>query len=247
MVENKINWNTVLVVLVIGVVGILLLSNSGILTGAFSKDITGAWGSGSGTDGRIAKWSGTSSLTNSVITELNSNIGIGPINPTTDKLSVKGVISSQVVGSKAYTDIVTYANTGTESLDRIAVIRSLVSPKKKLELWTPNGGDIALIPGPGGNVVIPGGNVGIGTIAPGNVRLAVNGRLVVTTSGIGKSVFQGGVNIFDETLHINPGAKLEVFGDLMVFNLNKGSYRGRSLCIGDIDNTVCICGYCSKP
>ncbi|MBI4155225.1 hypothetical protein HY498_04025 [Candidatus Woesearchaeota archaeon] len=42
MVENKTNWNTVLIVLVIGVVGILLLSNSGILTGgAFSKDITG--------------------------------------------------------------------------------------------------------------------------------------------------------------------------------------------------------------
>ncbi|MBI4155520.1 hypothetical protein HY498_05555 [Candidatus Woesearchaeota archaeon] len=33
MVENKVNWNTVLVVLVIGVVGVLLLGNSGILTG----------------------------------------------------------------------------------------------------------------------------------------------------------------------------------------------------------------------
>ena len=33
---KEINWNTVLVVLVIGVVGILLLSNSGILTGALS-------------------------------------------------------------------------------------------------------------------------------------------------------------------------------------------------------------------
>ena len=49
MAENKVNWNTVLVVLVIGVVGILLLSNSGILSGAFSKDVTGRWGSGSGT------------------------------------------------------------------------------------------------------------------------------------------------------------------------------------------------------
>ena len=33
MVENKVNWNTVLVVLVIGVVGILLLNNLGVLTG----------------------------------------------------------------------------------------------------------------------------------------------------------------------------------------------------------------------
>lgn len=33
MVENKTNWNTILIVLVVGVVGVLLLSNSGILTG----------------------------------------------------------------------------------------------------------------------------------------------------------------------------------------------------------------------
>ena len=39
MVENKVNWNTVLVVLVIGVVGILLLSNSGILTGNVTGSI----------------------------------------------------------------------------------------------------------------------------------------------------------------------------------------------------------------
>jgi len=41
MVENKVNWNTVLVVLVIGVVGILLLNNgnlfSGKVTGVTSK------------------------------------------------------------------------------------------------------------------------------------------------------------------------------------------------------------------
>ena len=33
MAENKTNWNTVLVVLVIGVVGVLLLNNLGVLTG----------------------------------------------------------------------------------------------------------------------------------------------------------------------------------------------------------------------
>ncbi|MBI2499095.1 hypothetical protein HYV88_02535 [Candidatus Woesearchaeota archaeon] len=33
MAENKVNWNTVLVVLIIGVVGVLLLNNSGVLTG----------------------------------------------------------------------------------------------------------------------------------------------------------------------------------------------------------------------
>ena len=33
MAENKVNWNTILVVLVIGVVGILLLNNLGVLTG----------------------------------------------------------------------------------------------------------------------------------------------------------------------------------------------------------------------
>ena len=38
MAENKVNWNTVLVVLVIGVVGILLL-NSGILTGNVTGSI----------------------------------------------------------------------------------------------------------------------------------------------------------------------------------------------------------------
>src|SRR3989344_7033290 len=37
MVENKVNWNTVLVVLVVGVVGILFLGNNGFLSGETIK------------------------------------------------------------------------------------------------------------------------------------------------------------------------------------------------------------------
>ena len=74
MAENKVNWNTVLIVLVIGVVGILLLSNSGILSGAFSKDVTGAWGSGGGTVGSIPIWTGPTSLGRSSLTENGYNL-----------------------------------------------------------------------------------------------------------------------------------------------------------------------------
>ncbi len=40
MAENKTNWNTVLIVLVIGVVGILLINNSNLLSGLVTKKST---------------------------------------------------------------------------------------------------------------------------------------------------------------------------------------------------------------
>ena len=162
LMAKEINWNVVLVVLVIGVVGILLLSNSGILTGAVIDATNSA-----GTTGKIAKWTSSSKLGNSVITESAGKVGIGT-SILTDKLSVKGFISSQIADGATYTDIVTYDSTGTK---RLAVIRSL-SANKNLEIWTPNGGDISLIPGPGGNVLVSS-NVGIGTISPG-AKLDIN-------------------------------------------------------------------------
>ena len=44
-----------------------MLSNSGILSGAFSMDVTGRWGSGSGTKDYIPVWTGENSLGNSYL------------------------------------------------------------------------------------------------------------------------------------------------------------------------------------
>ena len=88
LMAKEINWNVVLVVLVIGVVGILLLSNSGILTGAVIDATNSA-----GTTGKIAKWTSSSKLGNYVITESTNpagkiGIGVTPSSPYDNKLEV---------------------------------------------------------------------------------------------------------------------------------------------------------------
>ncbi|MEM4330640.1 MAG: hypothetical protein QW273_01370 [Candidatus Pacearchaeota archaeon] len=70
--------------------------------------------SGSGTAGNITRWSGASSLTNSVVYESGGNVGIGTTSPS-QKLSVAGNISvnNAIVKDSAASDLIINANGGS--------------------------------------------------------------------------------------------------------------------------------------
>jgi trimeric autotransporter adhesin len=79
------------------------LLRAGLATVALAASLTSVNAqtpiSGSGTSGRIAKWTGPNTQGNSVMTESGSKIGIGTATPT-DKLTVAGTVRSTTGGFK---------------------------------------------------------------------------------------------------------------------------------------------------
>ena len=235
---KEINWNTVLVVLVIGVVGILLLSNSGILSGAFSKDVTGAWGScypiGTCTSGKIVKWSGISSLTNSVITEYNGNVGIGitTIDPGA-KLQVaddvKGIMISNAAGNNNQLLIRPGGTAGSSTEGSVVIAHK--SLKGNIYIRSREGAEI----GASGDIILNDGygNVGIGTTTP-RTKLDIGGNLNVGTN----LYVDGHAEVF-RTLTVHDSLKVsadaEINGGLVLDNLETKKYLsgGQFLCINN--------------
>jgi hypothetical protein len=142
-----------------------------------------------GTANSVPKFSGSTTLVNSAITESSGNVGIGTSSPS-QALVVNGNIASML--SSAFTD------------ENVASIISLgVSGATGAENWALRGvyqywngvgnnsvgGDLDLIKSLDGNTILatktdgtPLGNVGIGTTAP-QAKLDITGSLATYTTG----------------------------------------------------------------
>ncbi len=143
---------------------------------------------GTGTSGYIPKWTGTSTIANSAIFQLGSNIGIGTTAPggvlhvnttaTTTPLVVQS--SNTVAGGYG---LANFLDTGSNG----AFISINDSGSKAWTIGIPNGTQrFAFLEnnntGPERLSILPGGNVGIGTTAPTTAGLVVSTN--VSTVGI---------------------------------------------------------------
>jgi hypothetical protein len=171
--------------------------------GAAAQTVTG-----SGTSGTVPVFNGTSSVTNSPISVSGSNVGIGTSNPSTlvqlgspgnggtNKLSIPGAYNFENIY---------LGQTGNGSGALEFLNHSSVSNSYGAKLFTNidtgvYGLQFAVAPGAASYgalayttamTIVAGGNVGIGTTAPG-ARLEVNGSVKLTANSGASITFQDG-------------------------------------------------------
>ena len=153
-----------------------------------SGDCKSSWGSigltGSGTTGYVSKWSGSSSLGNSVIYDDGTNVGIGTASPGAD-LHVKDTGASSIkvesgtgtsAGLALSGDYYNYITSSGGHLDFDALTAS-----KKIQFRTQGTVDM---------VIDSTGNVGIGDTDP-DAPLQVDGALDCVGTGTSGLIFAG--------------------------------------------------------
>ena len=129
---------------------------------------TGAGITGSGTAGKLPKWSSTTALADSVITESSSNIGIGITNPS-QKLDVAGTVAATNSGG----------NPNFRAVDGsiITKVQSQSVGDTAGAIGTESNHVLRLVTNNTARVTLDtSGNVGIGTTSPGQ-KLDVNGNI----------------------------------------------------------------------
>ncbi len=158
-------------------------TSDGVGAGAWSA--AGASHTGSGTANYVTKWTGASSMGNSVIYDNGTNVGIGTVTPGTAKLAV--------VGDVSVSGLVT-ANAGFASGE--VILKDGYLPNQMGLFSTLSDEEIAVYDtgnsiykyGNGVIQVTYAGNVGIGTAAPGSYKLNVSGTTMLTDAvTIGKA------------------------------------------------------------
>ncbi len=155
---------------------------------------SGGTASGSGTPNQLARWSGSSTLTSSIVFDDGTNVGIGTTSPSA-KLHVAGdefVSKVLTTGNNTVNtadpmgaDIVIGSTAGTRhdasmmwwssaSASRI----SNTSDVFYLSVWNTTNANVALAASVGATSYFQG-NIGIGTTSPG-ARLEVGGQIKIT-------------------------------------------------------------------
>jgi len=238
---KEINWNTGLVVLVIGVVGILLLSNSGILTGAFSKDITGAWGSGSGVPNYIAKWSGsgptTTALTRSILIYDNDfSVGVGVNTPHSDnKLEVARVIGVSVPQSLTKAQI-------EQDLSSLYIDENIFYANSKWNRFNQDrGGAQIRLTAPDRGADAYGNASGELRFSQWNANGGLNGDVFVIDKygdvKISRNLDVDGLTLNTHSLYVSGSSSL--MGDILYLGVvEQRSSNAKYLCITDYDSSV---------
>ncbi|MEK6300441.1 MAG: hypothetical protein AABO41_06935, partial [Acidobacteriota bacterium] len=183
---------------------------------------------GSGNAGKVPKWTGSnpsSTLTDSGVTELNGNIGIGTANPLTTAhlYGTSGDVSLRIESGPGATRLDLYSTTGG-SADRNWTLRPdwVVWGDLALFQSTFAGGDPV-----GGNIrfyIKNDGNVGIGTASPGH-RLHVNGgRELISPIA---EPFALGISRTDISGAFWLGASNSAFTPDLILSNNSGAERVR--------------------
>jgi len=134
------------------------------------KCLSSAGGLSGGVQNYIPKWTGASTLGNSVIYD-NGNVGIGTTAPTTAKLVVSGPAAAEgldLSSTDQYANLRVIRNS-LSSTDKDMYIGFNSGAGSKLHLYSNNVETLS----------VSGGNVGIGTPSPG-YKLDVNGNARVT-------------------------------------------------------------------
>lgn len=189
---------------------------------------------GSGTTNYVSKWSSSSSLTNSLLYDDGTNVGIGTASPTA-KLTVVGAGTGVAligdpgfVGSN-YTAISLNNTLSTSSYNFLS------SPTDAtLYINRPSGVSIRFREANGANqmVIETGGNVLIGTSTDNGAKLQVAGNATLGQGQNRPVTYDSNGGNFRITA--NPGGWATGY----FFNGSSGTFRGGFGAYGDFDNTI---------